>query len=174
MMFLQNLLEALFFLDTHHVGVFEIVVATLVPFLLSLVVVHNYRSVYEKRPASSLLIRSVPAFAVFASLMMLLFRNDTARAIIILAMLHFIRPQRLSVRTRETGHLLWAILLGITCGMKYYLASIAVTFLLSASALLISMWAGRNRNDKRANEHKNSIPKTDDEILLLPDNASGE
>ena len=137
---MQRFLEVLFLLDSARMGVMELLVSTVVPLLISLVLAAIYSTEHHRRVRVATMARLLAAYAVSASLLMVFFTESVPRALILIGLVLLVRPRRVRTQALETVYGLWAVLVGVGCGLKYFVGMLIVTCFLATWLSIQTLW----------------------------------
>ncbi len=141
----------------------DLFLAMTVSTLLAFVLAHVYRFTHRGTSYSQSFLVTMFMMAVATSVVMMIIGSNIARAFSLVGALSIIRFRTAVKDSRDTGFLFTAMIAGMGCGTQFYLASIGMTFFLSA-LLLALYWFDYGIKQKLESVLRVTY-KTDEETL---------
>lgn len=133
----EILLNALMVSDTNSLGLIDLALALILPFLLSFPATWVYQKVQASHSYSTAFVQSFFLFASLSSVMTLIIGNNIARAFGLIGALSIIRFRNALKSPLDAVYIFWALAIGMACGTGYYLAAIVLTFVVGCFSLLL-------------------------------------
>lgn len=162
---LNDLFYSLMFSDTHSLGLLDVVMACLIPFILCFPIVMIYRKTQESLSYTASFLHSIFLFACLSSVVTLIIGGNIARAFGLVGALSIVRFRNALKSPIDTIYIFWALVLGMACGSGYYLA--AITFVLVISVFAYALFFFKVGYSKvRSSVIKLSIEKVKEENCL--------
>lgn len=133
----ERLINAFFISDSTTLGLGEVILATIIPFILAVPISLTYRYTQKHANYSPLFVQSILLFASLTSLVTLIIGGNIARAFGLVGALSIVRFRNALKSPIDTVYIFWALVLGMACGSGYYLAAtVAVIILLILTYIL--------------------------------------
>ena len=123
--------------DTNIFSLTDVFLAMTIASLLCLVLTQVYRYTHRGTSYSQSFHVTMFIMCVATSVVMMIIGSNIARAFSLVGALSIIRFRTAVKDARDTGYLFAAMIAGMGCGTEFYLASISMTFFLSALLLLL-------------------------------------
>ncbi|MEZ4743223.1 MAG: DUF4956 domain-containing protein [Bdellovibrionota bacterium] len=131
------LLNALLVTDSNSVGLIEITLALIIPFLLSFPATWIYQKSQLSNSYSTAFIHSFFLFSSLSSILTLLIGNNLARAFGLIGAFSIIRFRNALKSPIDAVYIFWALCIGMACGSGSYLAAIAITITIGSMSFFL-------------------------------------
>lgn len=106
--------------------------------LLSVIIAHTYRGTHEGVSYSQSFTQTLVLLGVIVSIVMLIVGTDIARAFTLVGALSIVRFRNAIKDTRDVGFIFFAMVVGMSCGTRFYAVAIILTLL--TCGLLVFMY----------------------------------
>jgi uncharacterized membrane protein YhiD involved in acid resistance len=112
-------------------SVADIVLVTVLSFLLSLVIARVYQLTYKGVSYTQSYVHTLIMMAMIVSIVMLIIGSNIARAFSLVGALSIVRFRNAVKDTRDVGYIFFAMAIGMACGTRFYLLAVIATFVIS-------------------------------------------
>lgn len=112
-------------------GVADVVLVTVLSFLLSLIIARVYQLTYKGVSYTQSYVHTLIMMAMIVSIVMLVIGSNIARAFSLVGALSIVRFRNAVKDTRDVGYIFFAMAIGMACGTRFYLLAIIATFIIS-------------------------------------------
>lgn len=136
---IDEVFQSLLVSDANTLGLSEIILALVLPFLLVFPIVAVYRRVQRNNNFSSSFILALFLFAVLSSQITLLIGNNIARAFGLVGALSIIRFRSALKDPLDAVFIFWALAIGMASGTGYY--TLGVASVIIGAAMLLGLKA---------------------------------
>lgn len=133
----DELLASVLISDANTLGLAQIFLAMIYPFILAFPLAWVYRYVQKNNNFSSSFIMSLFLFATLSSVMTILIGNNIARAFGLIGALSIIRFRSALKDPLDAVFIFWSLAIGMASGTGYYLLAAATCILCSAMMVLL-------------------------------------
>lgn len=132
------MLNAFLVTNSYNLSAIEIILALVLPFILSFVIVAVYRRQNADDRINVAFIKSLFLFSCLSSVMTLIIGTNIARAFGLVGALSIIRFRTAIKSPIDTIYLFWALAVGMACGVGYYLAAFFIVVLCTTFLFILS------------------------------------
>lgn len=112
-------------------SVADVVLVTILSFLLSLVIARVYQITYKGVSYIQSYVHTLIMMSMIVAIIMLIIGSNIARAFALVGALSIIRFRNAIKDTRDVGYIFFAMAVGMACGTRFYLLAIIATFIIS-------------------------------------------
>ena len=112
-------------------SVTDVLFATILSFLLSLVIAWVYQITYKGVSYTQSYVHTLIMMSMIVSIIMLIIGSNIARAFSLVGALSIIRFRNAVKDTRDVGYIFFAMAIGMACGTRFYLLAIIATLVIS-------------------------------------------
>ena len=120
---LDTFMHYLMVSDTNTLGLVDIVLAMVIPFLLSFPVSWVYRITQTNHSYSVHMVRSIFLFATLTSIVTMLIGSNIARAFGLVGALSIIRFRNALKSPIDAVYIFWALTIGMAAGTGFFMAA---------------------------------------------------
>ena len=108
----------------------DVVFATIMSFLLSLLIAWVYKSTYTGVSYTQSYVHTLIMMSMIVSIIMLIIGSNIARAFTLLGALSIVRFRNAIKDTRDLGYIFFAMAIGMACGTRFYLLAVVATLII--------------------------------------------
>lgn len=109
----------------------DVLLITVLSFVLSLVIGYIYQITYRGSSYSQAYVHTLVIMSMVVAVIMLVIGSNIARAFSLVGALSIIRFRNAMKETRDVGFIFFAMAIGMACGTRFYLVAILSTFVIS-------------------------------------------
>lgn len=124
--FLSSLQDA-----TDVFSVADVVLVTILSFLLSLVIARVYQVTYKGVSYTQSYVHTLVMMSMIVAIIMLIIGSNIARAFALVGALSIVRFRNAVKDTRDVGYIFFAMAVGMACGTRFYLLAVIATLIIS-------------------------------------------
>lgn len=124
--FLSSLQDA-----TDVFSVADVVLVTILSFLLSLVIARVYQVTYKGVSYTQSYVHTLIMMSMIVAIIMLIIGSNIARAFALVGALSIVRFRNAVKDTRDVGYIFFAMAIGMACGTRFYLLAVIATLIIS-------------------------------------------
>ena len=124
--FLSSLQDA-----TDVFSVADVVLVTILSFLLSLVIARVYQVTYKGVSYTQSYVHTLVMMSMIVAIIMLIIGSNIARAFALVGALSIVRFRNAVKDTRDVGYIFFAMAIGMACGTRFYLLAVIATLIIS-------------------------------------------
>lgn len=125
-----NFLEALQD-NTDVFSTSDVIFATILSFLLSVVIAWVYRITYKGTSYTQSYVHTLIMMSMVVAIIMLIIGSNIARAFSLVGALSIIRFRNAVKDTRDVGYIFFAMAIGMAAGTRFYLLAVVATIIIS-------------------------------------------
>jgi hypothetical protein len=129
--FFQGLLSSLQQDATDVFSVADVVLVTVLSFLLSLVIARVYQITYKGVSYVQSYVHTLILMTMVVAIIMLIIGSNIARAFALVGALSIVRFRNAIKDTRDVGYIFFAMAIGMACGTRFYLLAVIATCVIS-------------------------------------------
>jgi uncharacterized membrane protein YhiD involved in acid resistance len=111
-------------------GVADVVLVTLLSFLLALVIARVYQLTYKGVSYTQSYVHTLIMMAMIVAIVMLVIGSNIARAFSLVGALSIVRFRNAVKDTRDVGYIFFAMAVGMACGTRFYLLAVIATLII--------------------------------------------
>jgi uncharacterized membrane protein YhiD involved in acid resistance len=112
-------------------SVADVLFATILSFLLSLIIAWVYQITYKGVSYTQSYVHTLIMMSMIVSIIMLVIGSNIARAFSLVGALSIIRFRNAVKDTRDVGYIFFAMAIGMACGTRFYLLATIATLVIS-------------------------------------------
>ena len=111
-------------------SVADIVLVTVLSFLLALVIARVYQLTYKGVSYTQSYVHTLIMMAMIVAIIMLVIGSNIARAFSLVGALSIVRFRNAVKDTRDVGYIFFAMAIGMACGTRFYLLAVIATLII--------------------------------------------
>lgn len=134
----EMLINSLLVSDSNSLGLIDIALGLILPFLLSFPATWVYQKTQTSNTFSAAFIQSFFIFAALSSIMTMIIGSNIARAFGLIGALSIIRFRNALKSPIDAVYIFWSLAIGMSCGTGFYLAAVMLTVVVAMMALILS------------------------------------
>lgn len=123
---------------TNAFSVEDIILVTILSFVLSLVIGWVYKATYKGVAYTQSYVHTLTLMSMVVAVIMLIIGSNIARAFTLLGALSIVRFRNAIKDTRDVGFIFFAMAIGMACGTRFYLLAVFSTILIGLLWLALS------------------------------------
>jgi uncharacterized membrane protein YhiD involved in acid resistance len=108
----------------------DVVLVTLLSFVLSLVIGWVYKTTYKGVAYTQSYVHTLMMMSMVVAVIMLIIGSNIARAFTLVGALSIVRFRNAIKDTRDVGFIFFAMAIGMACGTRFYLLAVIATILI--------------------------------------------
>ncbi len=112
-------------------SVADVVLVTVLSFLLSLVIARVYQLTYKGVSYTQSYVHTLIMMTMIVAIIMLIIGSNIARAFTLVGALSIVRFRNAVKDTRDVGYIFFAMAIGMACGTRFFLLAVLATFIIS-------------------------------------------
>lgn len=133
----EVLINSLLVSDSNSLGLIDIALGLILPFLLSFPATLIYQRTQTSNTYSAAFIHSFFIFASLSSIMTMIIGSNIARAFGLIGALSIIRFRNALKSPIDAVYIFWSLAIGMACGTGFYLAAVLLTAVIGVMALIL-------------------------------------
>lgn len=168
---IEMLLNSLFATNNYSIGVFDLFLALVLPFLLSFCTTKLYMHTQKTNNYNQSFIHALFIFSILTSIITMIIGSNLARAFGLVGALSIIRFRNALKSPLDTIYFFWSLSIGMACGTGFFMAAIMLTVITAIFILILHKFNYGN-NEKLQSLLKISTNHKDIAEKLISDFSS--